>query len=111
MVADRAARGERGRHLGPVLLLGLRVHVREASQDERLHQRPLHGAGQEVQRRAAAGELLRQAPPVLALDDQVRPAAETQGVSCASHAVRGRRPGGRAQALQPGTCIQAPLVT
>lgn len=61
-------------YLGPVLLLGVRVHVREAPQDQGLHEGALHRAGQQVERRAAAGELLGQVPPALALHHDVRPA-------------------------------------
>lgn len=60
-------------YLSPVLLLGVSVHVCEASQYESFHQRPLHGAGQQVEGRAAAGKLLRQVPPALTLHHDVRP--------------------------------------
>lgn len=70
-------------YLSPVLLLGVGVHVGEASQDQCLHQGSLHGAGQQVERRAAAGELLRQAPPALALHYDVRP-VQSEGQSASS---------------------------
>lgn len=61
------------RYLGPVLLFGVGVHVREASQHQSFHQGPLHRTGQQVERRAAAGKLLGQVPPALALHNNVRP--------------------------------------
>lgn len=60
-------------YLSPVLLLGVRVHVSKASQNQSFHQRPLHGAGQQVEGRAAGGKLLRQVPPALTLHHDVRP--------------------------------------
>lgn len=61
------------RYLCPVLLLGVRVHVCESSQHQGLHQGPLHRAAQQVEGGAAAGKLLRQVPPALALHHDVRP--------------------------------------
>lgn len=60
-------------YLCPVLLLGVRVHVGKAPQDQGFHQGPLHGAGQQVEGRAAAGELLGQVPPALTLNHDVGP--------------------------------------
>lgn len=73
VVARRAA----ATHLRPVLLFGVGVHLCESSQHQRFHQGPLHRAGQQVEWGAAAGELLRQVPPALALHHDVRPGQRT----------------------------------
>lgn len=47
--------------------------MREAPEDQGFHQGALHRAGQQVERRAAGGELLGQVPPALTLHHNVRP--------------------------------------
>lgn len=66
------------RYLCPVLLLGVGVHVCESSQHQSFHQGPLHRAAQQVEGGAAAGKLLCQVPPALALHHDVRPGRTEQ---------------------------------
>lgn len=77
----RRCRPPSRRYLGPVLLLGVGVHVCESSQHQSFHQGPLHGAAQQVEGGAAAGKLLRQVPPALALHHDVRP-GRTEDRAC-----------------------------
>lgn len=74
VVTSEGCNPRRGRpYLCPVLLLGVGVHVCEPSQHQSFHQGPLHRAAQQVEGGAAAGKLLRQVPPALALHHDVRP--------------------------------------
>lgn len=66
------------------MLLGVRVHLCEASQHQSFHQRPLDGAGQQVEGGAAAGKLLRQVPPALTLHHDVGPEQTGRQRGCQS---------------------------